>query len=48
MNNYILSQTGKADETPVYFNMPPNYTIDVGAKSVGNKKTENENRELSH
>jgi len=28
MNNYILSQIGGADETPVYFDMPPNYTVD--------------------
>jgi hypothetical protein len=48
MNKYILSQTGNADETPMYFNFPSNYTIDVGAKSVGNEKTENENIELSH
>jgi len=27
MNNYILSQIGNADETPVYFDMPSNYSV---------------------
>jgi len=27
MNNYILSQIGSADETPVYFDMPSNHTV---------------------
>jgi hypothetical protein len=28
MNNYILSQKGCADETPVYLDIPSNYTVD--------------------
>jgi hypothetical protein len=28
VNNYILRQIGSADETPFYFDMPSNYTVD--------------------
>jgi hypothetical protein len=42
-NNYLLSQTGNADETPVYFDMPSNYTVDdKGVKSILIKTSDNE------
>jgi hypothetical protein len=34
MNNYIRSQTGNTDETPVYFGIPSNYAVDIRAKHV--------------
>lgn len=38
--NYSLSQIGNADETPVYFDMPRNYTVNVkGAKEVKLRST---------
>jgi hypothetical protein len=43
MNNYILSQTGGADETPEYFDMQSNYTVDyIDAKYVLNETLGNE------
>jgi hypothetical protein len=37
-HNHLLSQIGNADETPVYFDTPPSYTVDdTGAKSVAVK-----------
>jgi hypothetical protein len=43
-HSYLLSQIGNADETPVYFDMPPNYTVDdTGAKSVAVKISGHEN-----
>jgi hypothetical protein len=34
-NNYLLGETGNANETPVYFDMLSNYTVDhSGTKSV--------------
>lgn len=42
-HNYLLSQVGNADETPVYFDMPSNTTVsDKGAKSVVCRTTGNE------
>jgi hypothetical protein len=42
-NNYLLSQIGNADETPVYSDMPSNYTIDdEDVKSVLIKASSNE------
>lgn len=42
-NDYLLGQMGNADETPVYFDMPTNYTVDiVGTKTVSVKTTGNE------
>jgi hypothetical protein len=42
-HSYLLSQIGNADETPVYFDMPPNYTVDdTGAKSVAVKTSGHE------
>jgi hypothetical protein len=35
VNDYLLSQIGNGDETPLYFDMPSNYTVDdTGAKSL--------------
>ena len=36
-NNCLLSQTGDANEIPVYSDMPSNYTVDEEAKSVAIK-----------
>jgi hypothetical protein len=42
-HSYLLSQIGNADETPVYFDMPPSYTVDDnGAKSVAVKTSGHE------
>jgi hypothetical protein len=42
-NSYLLSQIGNADKTPMYFDMPPNYTTDdTDAKSVPIKTSDNE------
>lgn len=40
-NNYDLSQIGNADETPIYFDMPTNYTVNVkGEKQVITTRTQ--------
>jgi hypothetical protein len=42
-NNCLQNQIGNADQTPVYFDMPSNYTIHyTGAKSVPTKTSGNE------
>jgi hypothetical protein len=42
-HSYLLSQIGNADEMPVYFDMPPSYTVDdSGAKSVAVKTSGHE------
>ena len=47
-HSYMLSQIGNADETPVYFDMPSNTTIDdKGAKSVIIKGTGNEKARMT-
>jgi hypothetical protein len=47
-NNYLLSQIGNADETPVYFDMSSNYTVDdKGVKSVLIKTSGNEKMGLT-
>jgi hypothetical protein len=39
-HDYVLGQMGNADETPVFFDMPANTTVDTkGSKSVLNKTT---------
>jgi hypothetical protein len=47
VNNYLLSQIGNADEIPVYFDMPSNYTVDTGAKSAFIKTSGSEKMRLT-
>jgi hypothetical protein len=43
VNNYLLSQISNADRTPLYFDMPSNYTVgDKDVKSVLIKTSGNE------
>lgn len=47
-NEYLMSQIGNADQTPVYFDMPSSVTVDVkGAKSVLVKSTGNEKSRIT-
>jgi hypothetical protein len=47
-HSYLLSQIGNADETPMYFDMPPNYSVDdTGAKSVAVKTSSHENMHVT-
>jgi hypothetical protein len=40
-NNYPLSQTGNANETPVYFDMTSSYAIDNTSAQCHHKKSDN-------
>lgn len=47
-NNYELSQIGNADETPIFLDMPRNYTVNVkGEKQVIVKTTGNEKKRIT-
>lgn len=44
INDYIVSQMGNPDQTPVYFDMQSNYTAhDIRAKSEVTKRSGNDN-----
>lgn len=47
-HDYALNQIGNADETPIYFDMPRNYTVNVrGAKQVIIKTTGHEKSRIT-
>lgn len=47
-NKYEVSQIGNADETPIFFDMPRNYTVNVkGEKQVIIKTTGNEKKRIT-